>query len=764
MKSKLGYYLSRLARFVRKQRAGMLISVVVCVISVGLYFAIYWGRPHPNAALRFLAEIELWTLDWRFQHRGRRPPGPQVVIVAIDQKSQDVLGRWPFPRSKLAEAVDVLREAGARVIAFDINFPQEDQNSALQALREVRAQYEKIGAPRSAFDAKLQALEANADNDKKFAEALSRFKNVILGYFFLRKEELNAQNQALAGEFMNYLSFQAYPQIINPKYASKFEGPEMVEGLSPNLPIFAIPAKNFGYYNVLPDPDGVVRRESVIFKFQDSFYPSLDIVSVMAYLNRPLDEVSVNFNQNGLASIDIGSLVLPTDPLGFVQIDFGGPSGTFPTYSVSDVVQRKIPSGAFKDRLVLIGPTALSIADMAVTPFQTEAFPGVEVHANFIANVLENRFIRRGLWENLIDLGFILLFSLAAGVLLSVVPLKRATVVSVVSLVLFLWLSYYLFATGRVWIAVFLPTATLFFNYLGIVGYRFFWVQGAFRQYVSPGIINQLLENPELLQLGGEEKVLTAMFTDIKNFTGISEGMSPHDLVELLNEHLTEMTELIFQHWGTLDKYIGDSIMAYWGAPFPQPDHAERACKAALAMLKALNISQERWKAQGKPCLDIRVGINTGPMLVGNMGSSHRFAYTVMGDNVNLASRLEGLNKQFGTRLIISETTYQLVQQKMLVRELDLIRVQGKTRPVKIYELLGLLEESGPWREFVPRFHNALEAYRSARWETSIGMFGELLREQPDDGPTRVLIQRCMDLIESPPEGEWDGVFVMKTK
>ena len=772
MKRAFGQGASSLIRFAGKHRGGLLISGTVCVISLGFYVVLYLV-PHGHSALQFLSDIELRTLDVRFQLRGPRDPGNDVVIVAIDQKSQDVLGRWPFPRSYFAETVDVLREARARVIAFDVNFPQPDQNSALKALRDVRKQYDtatKAGGRSAAFDTHLKALEAEADNDKKFAEALSRFENVVLGYFLLPKEEVQAQNQERVAEFVNYLSFQAYPQIVNPQFSNLFEG-RVYDSLSPNLPEFANYAKNFGYFNVIQDPDGVVRREPAIMRFRENFYPSLDMAAYLAYSNRPLEEVSVYFNPNGLERIDIGSLSVPTNPQGFVQIDFHGKAGTFPTYSLSDVVQRKIPPGAFRDRLVLIGPTATGIADMAVTPLQTEAFPGVEVHANFINNLLQGHFIRRGPRENLIDLGFILLFSLAAGVLLSVVPPARATAILFVSLAVFLWVAYHLFATQRVWIAAFLPTATLTINYAGIVSYRFFFeererkrVDATFRQYVAPSVINQLLERPELLRLGGEERVLTAMFSDIRGFTGISELMPPAALVDLLNEHLSEMTEVIFQYWGTLDKYIGDSIMAFWGSPYPQTDHAERACKAGLAMLEALAGLHVRWQAEGKPKLNIGIGIHTGSMLVGNMGSKRRFNFTIMGDNVNLASRLEGLNKEFGTRLIISEPTYQTVQGKMLARELDLIRVTGKTRPVRIYELLGFAEESGKVRELVERFHPALEAYRNGQWETAIGMFGELLRDYPEDGPTRVFVQRCWDLLEQPPAGEWDGVYVMKTK
>jgi len=779
----------RLLRFSRKHRAGFMISAAICVVSLALYVEVYMvARPSPT--LHFLSTIELRTLDMRFQIRGSRDHNGNVVIVAIDQKSQDVLGRWPFPRSHFAELVDVLREAGARVIAFDVNFPQPDQNSALQALRDVRQHYDKAkrgGAGSASFDKHLKSLEAEADNDKRFAEALSRFQNVILGYFFFfTEEEARSQDKERLNEFLNYLSFQAYPQIINPEFTGKFEEWRKTTGLSPNLPDFSNYAKNFGYFNVIPDSDGVVRRVPATIRFQDNFYPSLDVAAYLAYTNQPLEQVGVFFNPNGLERIDIGTLTVRTDPQGFVQIDFHGPAshvldapdwgkgrgpGEFATYSMADVVGHKVPPEEFRDRLVLVGPTATGIADMAVTPFQTQAFPGVEVHANFIANLIEGQFIRRGLRENLVDVAFLFLFSLAAGFLLTVVPPVRATAILVISLGAFWGLAYYLFVAHHLWIAAFLPTATLAVNYAGIVSYRFFFeererkrVRETFGQYVAPGIVNQLLDRPELLRLGGEEKELTAMFSDIRDFTGISEKLTPSALVELLNEHLSEMTEIIFQNRGTLDKYIGDSIMAFWGAPYPQPDHPENACKAGLAMLKALEAMHVRWDAAGKPRLEIGIGISTGPMLVGNMGSKRRFNFTIMGDNVNLASRLEGLNKTFGTRLIIGESTLEAVKEKMLVRELDLIRVKGKSRPVKIYELLGYRQDTLDLLPRVDRFHAALEAYRSGEWETAIGMFGELLRDFPEDGPTRVFVQRCWDLIENPPEGDWDGVFVMATK
>ncbi|MHB8654608.1 MAG: CHASE2 domain-containing protein [Terriglobia bacterium] len=776
MKRLVAQAASWLWRFVWRYRAGLIISSGVCLLSLGLYFPLYFVS-HPNPLFRFLYDIELKTLDMRFRLRGKRAPTSPIVIVAIDQKSQDVLGHWPFPRSRFAEALDALKAAGAKVVAFDVTFPQPDENSALQALRQVRKDYRSSPQESSAFATELKTLEAGADNDQIFADALSRYDNAVLGYYFLfTKEETKTQNRDLVNGFLNYLSFQAYPQVVHPEYGKLFDCLYCeADGVEPDLPKLAVPAKNFGFFNVLQDSDGVVRREPVIVRFQNSYYPSLDVATVLAYNNRTLDQVAVVFNPNGLERIDFGPTAIPTGPDGNVQIDFHGPPRTYPWYSLSDVVVGKLPDGedfkaAFRDKIVLIGPTATGIGDTRPTPFNS-VFPGVEVHANFIDNLLTGHFIQRGLRENLIDIGFILIFSLGAGVLLSVARATRATAIVVILLGLFLWLAYYLFASRRIWIAAFLPTATLALNYVAIVSYRFFFeerekkkVRGAFGQYVAPGVVDRLLEHPEMLRLGGEEKELTAMFSDIRGFTAISEGLSPGELVELLNEYLTEMTEVIFRNWGTLDKYIGDAIMAFWGAPYPQTDHAERACRAALEMLRVLKQLQERWKAEGRSQINIGVGVNTGLMIVGNMGSKNRFNFTIMGDNVNLASRLEGINKEFGTRLIISESTYQAAGHSLVVRELDLIRVKGKMKPVRIYELLALSEEREKFRDLTDRFHQGLESYRGGQWETATGIFEKLAEDYPDDKPSRVFLDRCRHLMGQPPAGVWDGVFTMTHK
>ena len=772
MLAKLKQFAFRTMEFSGRNRTPLLISVSICFLSLGLYYAVYL-RPHTSSLLQFLDNIELKTLDVRFQLRGARAPGPAVVIVAIDQKSQDVLGRWPFPRSYFAQAVDFLRQAHARVVAFDINFPQVDANSGLEALRSVREDYDHLVAPSShtpTFESKLKSREASADNDQQFADALSHFDNAILGYFAISPEEGKSQNQERLKGFLDVLAFQAYPQIVHPEYAKNSEVPE-AQALSPNLPQFAANAKNFGFFDIIPDADGVVRREPAALSFQGAYYPSLDVAAALAYTDISLEQVKVIFNPNGVERIALGQLTIPTDRQGFVQLDYDGGTGTFPTYSLADVVQHRVSSAFFRDRLVLIGPTVIGISGMALTPLQEKQSPGVAIHANMLDDILYQHFIHRGMREYLVDVAFIILFSLGAGILISVLNPLRATLLLAGSLLLYFWLSYYLFANYRMWVADSPPMATLAVTYGGIVSYRFFFEEGekkkvrsAFSQYMHPGLINQILNRPEALRLGGEEKELTALFADIRGFTTLSEDLAPAQLVDLLNEYLSTMTELIFKNWGTLDKYIGDCIMAFWGAPYPQTDHAFRACRTGLEMLQSLARLQAGWESRGVPRLEVCIGINTGPMLVGNMGSKRRFNFTVIGDSVNLASRLEGLNREFGTDLIISEGTFLQAKDQIVVRELDLIRVKGKIHPVKVYEVLGLAADSGRVSDLVSRFEKGLEAYRSGHWKTAIEIFQDLIGDYPLDAPSHVFTKRCRNLLAQPPEGVWDGVFVMKSK
>jgi adenylate cyclase len=289
-------------------------------------------------------------------------------------------------------------------------------------------------------------------------------------------------------------------------------------------------------------------------------------------------------------------------------------------------------------------------------------------------------------------------------------------------------------------------------------------IRDAFGLYLSPHLARLVSERPEMLALGGEKRELTVLFSDIRGFTTMSEQLEPEALVELLNEYFGKMTDVIFSQDGTLDKYIGDAIMAVWGAPVPQSDHALRACRAAVGMVSALGALVADWRQRGLPELDIGIGINTGPMVVGNMGSARRLSYTVIGDNVNLGSRLEGLNKMYGSHIIASEATVQAARGALVARELDLVRVKGKRLPVRIYEILGMADERERWAPLLENSDAGLVAYREQRWDEAMLAFAAVLGNYPEDGPAQLYMERCRDMVAAPPESDWDGVTIMETK
>jgi adenylate cyclase len=402
---------------------------------------------------------------------------------------------------------------------------------------------------------------------------------------------------------------------------------------------------------------------------------------------------------------------------------------------------------------------------------------GVEVHANILDNLLhlEDRgrgFLARGFNEEMIDIAVIVIFGLGFGSWFGRTKPLVSTLSALGALAAFSLLAYAAFAQYGRWLSFVIPSLTLVATYASITSFRMIFEEGekrrirkTFAQYLSPGVITLMEKEPgKYFRPGGETKELTVMFSDIRNFTGQSEGLAPDELVQWLNEYLGAMTDILFANQGTLDKYIGDAIMAFWGSPYPQPEHAANACKCALQMQEDLAYLNSRWRADGRKPMQVGIGINTGPVNVGNMGSERRFSWTVMGDNVNLASRLEGLTKEYGVRILISEATYLAVCNDYVCRELDRIRVKGKNQAVKIYELVGPASKYQECAGLLGGFADALSAYREQRWPEAAALFARLLEQHPADGPTQVFLQRSRELMQASPAAEWDGVFVMKTK
>ena len=703
------------------------ISIVLVILALVVFFM----DPH------FLRFMELKALDLRMVSRGQLPTTGQVIIATVDEKSLSEIGRWPWSRSMTAKLVDSLKEYGAKAVGFDIVFAEPEQSTGPSA-------------------------------DAILAKSVKSAKNVSLGYFFhtsmkdvefLSEEYINASGSLIGGSMYSMVREKGHEGDYNliTAYAPV-----------PSIKAIAESGENCGYFNAFPDPDGVIRWSPLVIKFQDNFYYSLPIALLMQYLDYPM--IVLNLAEFGVDGVMLGDLRIPTDEIGRLLINYLGPAKTFPHYSISDIIAGRLSPELIKGKIVIVGATATGIYDLRVTPF-SPVYPGVELHATVVENILQGNFLEQSAWTTFIDICGIIVFGMIIGIAIPRLKALQGILLVMVLLGGFVAGNTLIFAKYNTWLNMVYPVLTMMTIYLVITVYRYFTeerekkkIRGAFQYYLTASVINELLKDPTKLKLGGDKKDLTVMFSDIRGFTTISEKLTPEELVHLLNEYLTAMTDIVFKYEGLLDKYIGDAIMAVFGAPVDQPDHALRSCRTALEMMATLKGLQQKWAAEGRPFVDIGVGINSGDMVVGNMGSNMRFDYTVMGDNVNLSSRLEGINKEYGTHIVISEFTYEVVKEEVFCRELDAVRVKGKKLPVKIYELICERKDAAEHEEYIGRFHAGLAHYKAARWDEGIAAFKSVLEIRPDDPPAKLYIQRCQDLKENPPEGEGDGVFTMTRK
>ena len=669
----------------RAHQWSFLISLAVTVLGLALFTHTYLAEAAQTWLALLTRSIELKTYDTRFRIRGQADPSDQIVIVAIDEKTLDDLGSWPFSRLHYTRMLENLRDDGAAAIGFDITFPKPDEKSGLQAIRRARQLYLE-GTPAEArapdYLAQLAELERQADTDAQFAAALFKTPNVVLGqFFFMNPSKVEHVDPETQQTYEDLLVFGAYPQVRRLKSDRPVPPlPEIFEinfdatntGLEaylpqPNLLEFADAVNyNFGYFNLQPDADAIARRTNLVMKYGQDFYPSLDVQVLRYYLGVSDQEFGLFYSETGVRYVQFGDLKVRTDPAGRLLINFQGLAETYPHVSLSDVAAGNFTPGTFTGKMVLVGPTATGIGDMHPVPLQSAGFPGVEIHANVLDTMLTQRFIHRGLREEMIDLALILLFGLGVGFFLARVPPSWTTPLTVAVLAVFVVIAYVVFAKFQVWLNVVVPGSVLMANFGAVTAYRVFVedrakrkTRAAFAQYVPPALIREMMKDPGRLKLGGEERELTIMFSDIRGFTALSERLTPLELTSFLNSYTDEMTDIIFKHWGTLDKFEGDAIMAFWGAPYEQEDHSLRACAGALDMGKRVDELRQQWRAEGKPDINVGLGLNSGRVVVGNMGSRKRFNYTVLGDPVNLASRLEGVNKEYATRIIISEFTHR---------------------------------------------------------------------------------------------------------
>ncbi|HZE21390.1 MAG TPA: adenylate/guanylate cyclase domain-containing protein, partial [Desulfobaccales bacterium] len=446
----------------------------------------------------------------------------------------------------------------------------------------------------------------------------------------------------------------------------------------------------------------------------------------------------------------MGPRSVPVDRYGRMLINYLGPGGLIPTYSATAVLNGTLPAGALKDKIVLVGATAVGIYDLRVTPFSGN-FPGVEVQATIMDNLLRGNFIRTPPFA----LGIMLLILVGLAIMLGrILPRLSAAWALIFTLVViegYVGINYYLFSRQGLELEVFYPLGLIVLVYLGVTMQRFLAeerererIRKTFESYVAPTVVQEMLKHPEQLRLGGERREISILFTDIRGFTTMSENLDPEALVKLLHDFLNPMSNIIINQGGTIDKYMGDAIMALFGAPLVQPDHPQMACRAALEMAAILASLNEEWATQGHPPLRIGVGVNTGPVAVGNMGSDRLFDYTAVGDNVNLASRLEGLNKYYGTNILISETTAHALGNGFILRDVDQVRVKGKVHAARIYQLLGEGEPEPELAGFVALYHQGLTLYREGRFDECLAAFTQALELRPGD----TVCQRYLQLAQ----------------
>jgi adenylate cyclase len=674
-------------------------------------------------------QVEAQLLDLRFRLRPQAPPSDDIVLVLIDDASIREVGRWPWSRAVIAQGLARLSEAGARTIGIDLLFAEAEPSAVPEALRDRLRQ--ALG--------QLGSLLDGLSGDAELAAETRAAGSVVLPYVFRFDGRGATENPP--------------PPVANTAFriVHELDTAQAMPPLSPTGVLAAIPelaeaAATLGHAN------GATRYEFPAVPYGGNIYPSFALEVARQHLGVAREQVRLDLGRG----VWLGDRLVPTDDRTQFVLNFRG-RHRFQRVSFAQLLSEDGVAAEFDGKVVLIGASAAGLGETFATPFDPY-LPGIERHATVIDNILRRDFMVRRDDAVRLDLGFLVVGGLIIGWLgqrgLIAPTLGLFAVMGSVlaaNLVAF-------FEFGR-WLDLFAPLLALFALYAIVVLYRYFIgerqerrIRAAFKRYLSPALVEQVARDPELLRLGGEQKELTVLFADIRNSTGLGAKLPPEVFVELLNDVLDSMTQVLFAHDGMLDKYTGDGLAAVFGAPLPQPDHALRACRSALAMLDELGPVRARWARPDLPPVEVGIGINTGPMLIGNMGSKERFAYTVIGDEANLGSRLEAANKDFQTHILISETTWRQVKDEIAARELDVVTFRGMARPVRVYEVLGTYPLADVAARRLAAFEAGLAACRDQRWPEAKGWFEQVLAITPEDRPSRIWLERCRDRLAGAPE------------
>ncbi len=695
-----------------------------------------WLLTHYVAKDLFYA-YEAKTYDWRIKKKFEpKPTIDDIIVVDIDARANQLLGKYSqWPRTYHSQIVDFLHKAGAMAIGLDIIYDKD------------------IWHP---------------DQDVQFVKTVRNAGNVYTAVYFAQADSDNWR-PVMKSEPKGFDASRFY-YTLPPEADAVFPREDRFESEFIDL---LNASRGVGNVNFTADVDGVIRRINLFTNFNHHLYPTLGFKIFMDAIGT--DSLHYDLKNSFLELYRQGSLLtkIPVDDHGNMLINWAGPFKSFRYISFYDVLkakERHLPPEIFKNRIVLLGTSLPGLFDLRSVPFQS-AFPGVEIHANILYTLFTQNFITK-MKSNTTFLLLVLIGIVLGAILIFTRPLVSYLTI-ILSGIAYVIVVTIIFFESNYWIEIVAPLVTIVVAFSFVYVYRYVteeknkrFIRSAFSHFVTKSVVDELLAKPDKIKLGGEKKICTVLFSDVAGFTTISENLEPEELVQLLNEYLTEMTNIVFKYDGMLDKYEGDAIMAVFGAPIARGNHAYQACATAIEMQERLVSMREQWHKQGKPELRVRIGINTGPMVVGNMGSETRFDYTVMGDSVNLGARLEPANKIYGTYIMIGDGTYQMAKDLIIARPLDLLRVKGKTKPVQVYELMGLMERGAndEMMRIIDLFRKGFELYLQQNWDEAMNYFQQVLTIRPDDGPSKTYIQRCQIFKENPPGETWDGVYSMKTK
>ena len=706
----------------------------------------------------FVTRLDNILYDWRLAMTMPRALDKRIVILDIDEKSLGEIGHWPWGRNIMAELLDKLFERqGVQLVAFDVVWAERDPSSGIDVLDKLgQGELKDVAQFQSAY----AALRPSLDFDGRFAAAM-KGRPVVLGYYF------NSEDRAVR--------VNALPKPVLPKAAFKGTNAEFHEwkGYTGNLPAYVQSAAAVGHINPFLDSDGVLRRVPLLVEFEGEYYEAMSLAVFRTLTARTLggmQSVQPGFKDRSLESLRVGPFEIPVDDNGAALIPYRNGRPSFQYLPVVDVLKDRVPAGALKDKIVLVGATASALEDLRSTPV-SNVLPGVEVHANMVAGMLDQDFKRRPWFTYGAEAILLFAGGVALAVLIPLLTAFWATVAVLAGAAAMIGLNVALWQINEFVMPLASSLLMIIALYPMNMAYGYFvesrskrLIAQRFREYVPPEVVAKMERDPAKYDMPRTAD-LSILFCDVRGFTGISEALSPEALREYINDYLTAMSTIIRSaHQGTLDKYIGDAIMAFWGAPMSDPRHARNAVLAALDMQKACRALNERFKTRGWPALSIGVGINSGTVRVGDMGSQLRRAYTAMGDPVNVASRLEGRTKHYGVGILVGEATRRQVEE-VAWREIDRVKVKGKDEAITVYEPLGLASAlDSAAQEELRIWNQALRAYRSRNWDLAEVNLVNLQHLAPSCILYRVYTEQVQRARATPMTADWEPVTVFDEK